>query len=307
MIALVIAIPSFQPSQMIQLLGISSVAIGFAFKDILQNFLAGLLLLMTEPFQLNDQVKIGDFEGTVEDIQTRATVICTYDGRRVVIPNGEVFNKAIIVNTAYEKRRLEHDLSIGYDEDIDTARRVIVQTLRDTPNVMNEPEPEVLAMELGDSSIVLRARWWINPPRQVDVMQARDQVITRVKRALDKAGIEIPYPKHVVIMSPYETNGTPFSGEKSTGNGYEARFAQSARNALTVELYREIDVAGVKPVGNEKNALQVLTWCPHPGSQSSPTLPRKRERVYLSPQNSAVGNHSPLPACGRASSSTTIR
>ncbi len=125
MIALVIALPSFQPAQMIQLLGISSVAIGFAFKDILQNFLAGLLLLLTEPFRLNDQVKIGDFEGTVEDIQTRATVLCTYDGVRVVIPNGQVFNQAIVVNTAYEKRRLEHDFSIGYDEDIDFARKVL--------------------------------------------------------------------------------------------------------------------------------------------------------------------------------------
>ncbi len=238
MIALVIALPSFKPAQMIQLLGISSVAIGFAFKDILQNFLAGLLLLMTEPFQLNDQVKIGDFEGTVEDIQTRATVLCTYDGRRVVIPNGEVFNKAIIVNTAYEKRRLEYDISIGYDEDIDAARQVLMETLRSAPNVLNEPEPEVLAMELGDSSIVLRARWWINPPRQVDVMQTRDQVVTMAKRALDKAGIEIPYPKHVVIMAPYETNGTPFDNSRSNSEksgqigGYEARLRKSRETPL---------------------------------------------------------------------------
>ena len=233
MIALVIALPSFQPAQMIQLLGISSVAIGFAFKDILQNFLAGLLLLMTEPFRLNDQVKIGEFEGTVEDIQTRATVICTYDGRRVVIPNGEVFNKAIEVNTAYEKRRLEHDLSIGYDEDIEVARKVLLDTLRSAPNVLNEPSPEVLAMELGDSSIVLRARWWITPPRQIDVMQARDQVVTMAKRALDKAGIEIPYPKHVVIMSPYESNGTPFKGEKPTSdNGYATRLKKSREMPL---------------------------------------------------------------------------
>ena len=233
MIALVIALPSFQPAQMIQLLGISSVAIGFAFKDILQNFLAGLLLLLTEPFRLNDQVKIGDFEGTVEDIQTRATVICTYDGRRVVIPNGEVFNKAIVVNTAYEKRRLEYDISIGYDEDIEAARKVLLDTLRSAPNVLNEPAPEVLAMELGDSSIVMRARWWINPPRQIDVMQARDQVVTMAKRALDNAGIEIPYPKHVVIMSPYESNGTPFGGEKSAqNNGYEARLRKARETPL---------------------------------------------------------------------------
>ena len=94
-----IAIPSFQPAQLIQLLGISGVAIGFAFLDILQNFLAGILILLTEPFRLGDQIVVGGYEGTVEEIETRATSIRTYDGRRVVIPNSNLFTESVTVNT----------------------------------------------------------------------------------------------------------------------------------------------------------------------------------------------------------------
>lgn len=105
-ISLSIVIPSLKASDLVQLLGVSGVAIGFAFRDILQNFLAGILILLTEPFQINDQIVFKDFEGTVENIQTRATTIRTYDGRRIVIPNSELFTNSVTVNTAFEHRRL---------------------------------------------------------------------------------------------------------------------------------------------------------------------------------------------------------
>lgn len=108
LIALVIAIPTFQPGQLVQVLGLSTVAIGFAFRDVLQNFLAGIIILLTEPFKIGDQIKIDDFYGSVEDIQTRATIIKTFDRRRVVIPNAEFFTKSVIVTTAYDNRRIEH-------------------------------------------------------------------------------------------------------------------------------------------------------------------------------------------------------
>ena len=87
LVALMIAVPSFKPGQLVELLGIGSVAIGFAFRDILQNFLAGILILLTQPFRLGDQIIVAGFEGVVENIETRATFIKMYDGRRVVIPN----------------------------------------------------------------------------------------------------------------------------------------------------------------------------------------------------------------------------
>ena len=120
-IALTIVIPSFKIGDLVQLFGISGVAIGFAFRDILQNFLAGILILLTEPFEINDQIVFKNFEGTVENIETRATTIRTYDGRRIVIPNAELFTNSVTVNTAFENRRIEYDFGIGYGDDIDQS------------------------------------------------------------------------------------------------------------------------------------------------------------------------------------------
>jgi small conductance mechanosensitive channel len=93
LVAFSIVAPSFQASDLIKILGISGVAIGFAFQNILQNFLAGLLLLWAEPFRVGDEIKLDGFEGTVEEIQTRATIIRTYDEREVVIPNADLFTR----------------------------------------------------------------------------------------------------------------------------------------------------------------------------------------------------------------------
>jgi small conductance mechanosensitive channel len=101
LVAFSIVAPSFQAGDLIKVLGIGSVAIGFAFQNILQNFLAGLLLLWAEPFRVGDEIKLDPYEGTVEEIQARATIIKTYDQRRVVIPNADLFTHSVIVNTAF--------------------------------------------------------------------------------------------------------------------------------------------------------------------------------------------------------------
>lgn len=95
LVAFPIVAPSFQAADLIKILGIGSVAIGFAFQNILQNFLAGLLLLWAEPFRVGDQIKLNNYEGTVEAVQARATTVKTYDGRRVVIPNAELFTNSL--------------------------------------------------------------------------------------------------------------------------------------------------------------------------------------------------------------------
>lgn len=168
LITVTIVVPSFTPASLVSALGVGGVAIGFAFKDIFQNFLAGVLLLLTEPFKLNDQIKYKDFEGTVESIQTRATTIRTYDGRRVVIPNAELFINAVTVNTAYDKRRLQYDIGIGYGDDIATARQLMLEAMRSVDGVLTDPAPEAIVVDLAGSSVNIRARWWINPPRRCD-------------------------------------------------------------------------------------------------------------------------------------------
>ncbi len=118
--------------------GIGGVAIGFAFKDIFQNFLAGILILVTRPFRVGDQIVFKEYEGTVEDIQTRATSLKTYDGRRVIIPNGELYTNSLTVNTAFPRRRWQYDVGIGYglaaqDRVLTAVKRELVAAGIDLP------------------------------------------------------------------------------------------------------------------------------------------------------------------------------
>lgn len=209
-ISLSIVIPSLKAGDLVQLLGISGVAIGFAFRDILQNFLAGILILLTEPFQIDDQIVFKGFEGTVENIQTRATTIKTYDGRRIVIPNSELFTNSVTVNTAFENRRLEYDIGVGYGDDIEWTKQLIMEALHSVNVVLKDPAPDVLVMELADSAVNIRVRWWINPPRWSDALDSRDKVITAIKQKLYvENGIDLPYPTTQILFHDQteETDG----------------------------------------------------------------------------------------------------
>ncbi|OUJ71400.1 mechanosensitive ion channel family protein [Hymenobacter crusticola] len=204
-----IVVPSFTPASLISALGVGGIAIGFAFKDIFQNFLAGILLLLTEPFKINDQIKYKDFEGTVEAIQTRATSIKTYDGRRVVIPNAELFTNAVTVNTAYDKRRLQYDIGIGYGDDVARARKVMVEAMREVEGVLTDPAPEALVVDLAESTVNIQVRWWINPPRRTDVMHAQDAVLEAIRNKLTENGIDLPFPTQQILFHDQteETDG----------------------------------------------------------------------------------------------------
>ena len=199
-IALAIVIPSFKPGDLVQLLGVSGVAVGFAFRDILQNFLAGIPILITEPFTINDQIVFKEFEGTVEHIQTRATTIKTYDGSRIVIPNAELFTNSVKVNTAFEKRRLQYDIGIGYSDSIEEAKQIILDVLHNTPEALQDPAPEALVVDLAASTINIRARWWITPPRRADALDAQDKILTAINNRMVAAGIDLPFPTQQILF-----------------------------------------------------------------------------------------------------------
>ena len=208
-VALSIVIPTFKAGDLIQLLGISGVAIGFAFRDILQNFLAGILILLTEPFQIDDQIVFKNFEGTVENIETRATTIRTYDGRRIVIPNSELFTNSVTVNTAFDNRRLEYDVGIGYGDDIDLAKQLMLDAMHSVNEVLKDPAPDALVMELAESTVNIRVRWWVHPPRRADNLISRDKVITAIKKKLTENGIDLPFPTQQILFHDQteETDG----------------------------------------------------------------------------------------------------
>src|SRR5467141_1329755 len=187
LVAFSIVAPSFQAGDLIKVLGIGSVAIGFAFQNILQNFLAGLLLLWTEPFRVGDQIRLDNFEGTVEDVATRATTIKTYDGKRVVIPNADLFTHSVTINTAFESRRWDYEVAVRTeDADFAALKARIVDAVGKAEGVLGEPPPEALVSDLGDpvSGVVkIRVSWWTRP-RQHQMMVTYDHVLRAIRRAL---------------------------------------------------------------------------------------------------------------------------
>ena len=205
LVAVSVVFPSINAATLVGLLGIGSLAIGFAFRDIAENFLAGVLILFTQPFKIGDQIDINGFEGTVEDIQTRATLIRTYDGRVVVVPNADFLTDTVVVNTAYDIRRSEYDVGIGYPDDILLAKRLMLEAVTGLEGVLEIPGPDVLTVELSDSSVNLRVRWWTDSKRS-DVVATSDRVVTAVKLALDAGGVNIPFPIRTVYLNQVESS-----------------------------------------------------------------------------------------------------
>jgi small conductance mechanosensitive channel len=194
-----IVFPSVRPADVLATLGIGSVAIGFAFKDILQNWLSGLLILYRRPFRRGDEIKSGEFEGTVEHIEARATLIRTYDGQQVVIPNSDIYTRAVTVRTAFPKRRSEYDVGIGYGDDIERACQVILEALRGIEGVEKDPAPEAIPCALDASTVNVKVRWW-SDSRRASVVATQGRVINAMKRALSEAGIDLPFPTRMVLF-----------------------------------------------------------------------------------------------------------
>lgn len=207
-VAATVTVPTFTPGDLVSALGLGGVAIGFAFKDILQNYLAGILILVTHPFRVGDQIRHKDFEGEVENILARATYITTYDGRRVVVPNSDLYTNAVVVNTAFATRRWEYDIGIGYGDDVERARSIVLDALVEAEDVLPDPKADVIVVELDASSVNLRARWWTSS-RIADGLNAQDRVLSRVKRALTENGIDLPFPTRQILFHDQteETDG----------------------------------------------------------------------------------------------------
>lgn len=198
-VAAVIVFPTFTFGSLLSVLGVGGVAIGFAFKDIFQNLLAGILILLQEPFRVGDEITAGAFTGTVESIETRATFIRTYDGRRVIVPNALIYTDPVIVISAYNVLRSEYDVGIGYGDDIGRAKEILLDVVRATEGVLADPAPDVLVWDLAGSAVMLRVRWWSRPTRR-GVVDVRDHVLQGAKERLTAAGIDLPFPTTQVLL-----------------------------------------------------------------------------------------------------------
>lgn len=189
--AITIVFPSVQPVDVLAGAGLLTVAVGFAFQDILSNLLSGILLLFRQPFIGGDQIEVIDHIGTVQEINIRETVLKTFDGRKVLIPNKEVYTNAIKVQTGFALVRTSIMVGIAYEADMSEARRVALDAVRRVAGVADDPPPEALFLELAESTVKLEVWFW-STPKQIELRRIQDQVIESVKAAMDEAGIELP-------------------------------------------------------------------------------------------------------------------
>ena len=194
LIAATILFPSFSIAQIFAAAGVGGIALAFAAKDTLENFFAGVMLLIRETFQTGDFVECEGIEGQVERINIRDTYIRQTDGQLVVAPNSLFYQNPLTIRTSQEKRRTTIICGVAYGEDVDAAREVIRKAVEGLPTVKSDERPvQIFAQEFADSSINFEVTWWTGPT-PVDIRRSRDEVVSAVKRALDEAGIEIPFP-----------------------------------------------------------------------------------------------------------------
>jgi small conductance mechanosensitive channel len=183
--------------------GVIGIALGFAFKDTLENYLAGVLMSLRQPFAPRDLVVIEGQEGTVIALTSRATILMTPDGNHLRLPNAMVFRSVMLNYTRNPSRRFEFDIGVGVQEDLVEAQRIGTEELQRLTGVMNDPPPRALIQTLGDSNVQLRFRGWVDQ-RTHDFWMVRSEAIRHVKLSLEAVGMDMPEPIYRVQLSQPE-------------------------------------------------------------------------------------------------------
>lgn len=198
--ATIVVFPGMTPSKALTVLGLGSVAIGFAFKDIFENFFAGVLILWRYPIEKGDFVEHNEVVGKVEEITIRNTMIRRADGELVIVPNGQLFKSNVEVLTNRPKRRVRITCGVAYRESVPEARKVIREAVAGCESISGPKSVEVYASEFADSSVNFEVAWWTGSS-PLDIRKSRDEVIEAIKEALDGANIEIPFPYRTLTFA----------------------------------------------------------------------------------------------------------
>lgn len=170
----------------------AGLAIGLAFKDSLSNFASGIMLILFKPFKLGDFVEAAGVSGVVEVIRIFNTVIKGGDNREMTIPNSQIYGGIITNYSAKPTRRVDLVIGIGYNDNIGTAKNLILDIINKDQRILTDPEPAVMVSNLGDSSVDLAVRPWVNSG---DYWAVRADLLQTIKETFDDAGISIPYPQ----------------------------------------------------------------------------------------------------------------
>jgi small conductance mechanosensitive channel len=208
-----IIFPNLTPASLLTGLGIGSLAVGLAFRDIFENFLAGILILVREPMRIGDDIQCEGISGRVEQITIRDTYIRKRSAELVLVPNSYLFKNPIEVLTDRPKRRIELVVGVAYGENVDKARQVIRGAFVDLKTVDTAQPIDVFAQEFNSSSMDFLVRWWTGST-PLEEHRSRDEVATAIKAALDRAGIEIPFPYRTLTFKQ------PLRIDRNGGDGW---------------------------------------------------------------------------------------
>ena len=215
--------------------GVIGIALGFAMRDTIENYVASLMLSLRQPFRPNDHVVIDAHEGRVIRLTSRATVLMTLDGNHLRIPNGQVFRAVILNYTRNPQRRFDFELGIDADDDPNAARRLGRETLEKLAFVLDDPPPEVRIAQVGDSNVVLLFLAWIDQ-READWHKARTRAIAAAKAALEEAGFALPEPIYRLRFDE-RTTPLPFENIGETGRSVPPHKPKAAAPAATEEVH----------------------------------------------------------------------
>ncbi|NWG08373.1 MAG: mechanosensitive ion channel [Chloroflexi bacterium] len=180
-------------------LGIIGFTVGFALQDVMKNFAAGIILLIQQPFHIGDAIGVKEYEGTVMEIDLRATEMKTFDGRIVILPNAEVLANPIVNYTRADRRRVDLLVGIPYETDAETARKAVLEAIKGVPGIVAEPEAMVGFSSFGDSTLQLSAFFWIDMTK-TNPLAAKDEALTRIKATLENRGIHNSLPAQIVYL-----------------------------------------------------------------------------------------------------------
>lgn len=191
-------------TSLIAVVGAAGLAVGLALKDSLGNFAAGVMLVAFRPFSRGDYVEAAGIAGTVTEVKIFSTILTTPDNKRIIIPNGQVAAGTITNYTAMDTRRIDMTIGVSYDDDLRKVKEILERICAEHPNVLADPAPVVLLMELGASSVDFVVRPWCNT---ADYWKTRADILERAKADLEAAGCSIPYPQRDVHLHQVENQG----------------------------------------------------------------------------------------------------
>ena len=186
-----------QTTSFVAVLGAAGFAIGFALQGSLSHFAAGVMLLAFRPIRVGDFVEAGGVSGTVKEIKLFTTIMATPDNVHMVVPNSKIFNDTIKNYSVNESRRVDLTIGIGYGDSIDRAMEVLLEVMRADDRIIKEPSPQIVVVDLGDSSVNLLVRCWT---KRADFWGVKCDLTKNIKENFDIQGIEIPFPQSVVNM-----------------------------------------------------------------------------------------------------------